>query len=162
MIPSGPWGKAGRILTGCLLGRKSSRGTIGPAMKALLFAVACAVAVWLVVLGILIATGRRTAARELATLLPNIVVLFRGIRKDPEVPRGAKLLILVALVWVASPIDLIPEFIPVIGPLDDVVVVALVLRRVIKVSGADVVRRHWKGGDGSLAVLLRIGGGAPA
>jgi hypothetical protein len=65
------------------------------------------------------------AAKDLATVLPACATTARRLRRDDRVPRSAKVAIVIALVWVVSPIDLIPEFLPIIGPLDDVVVVAL-------------------------------------
>jgi uncharacterized membrane protein YkvA (DUF1232 family) len=67
-------------------------------------------------------------AKDLATVLPACVTTVRRLRKDPRVPRRVKVAVAFAGVWVLSPIDLIPEFLPVIGPLDDIVVVALALR----------------------------------
>ena len=67
-------------------------------------------------------------AKDLATALPACVTTARRLRKDPRVPRRVKVAVGIAGLWVLSPIDLIPEFLPVIGPLDDVVVVALALR----------------------------------
>ncbi len=67
-------------------------------------------------------------AKDLATVLPACVTTARRLRKDPRVPRRVKLVVAFAGLWVLSPIDLIPEFLPVIGPLDDIVVVALALR----------------------------------
>jgi uncharacterized membrane protein YkvA (DUF1232 family) len=66
--------------------------------------------------------------RQVAEFLPACVTTARVLRKDPAVPRRAKVALLVAIVWVISPIDLLPEFLPVIGPLDDVVAVVLLLR----------------------------------
>jgi uncharacterized membrane protein YkvA (DUF1232 family) len=66
--------------------------------------------------------------RQVAEFLPSCVTTARTLRKDPAVPRRAKVALLVAMVWVLSPIDLLPEFLPVIGPLDDVVAVILLLR----------------------------------
>ena len=66
--------------------------------------------------------------RQVAEFLPACVTTARKLRKDPAVPRRAKVALLVAIVWVVSPIDLLPEFLPVIGPLDDVVAVILLLR----------------------------------
>ncbi len=100
--------------------------------------------------------GRKTAARELATLLPNTVGLFRGLARDPRVPRREKILLVVAALWVASPIDLIPEFIPVLGPLDDALVIAFVLRRIVRVSGREVVVEHWRGDAGTLERAFRV------
>jgi uncharacterized membrane protein YkvA (DUF1232 family) len=67
-------------------------------------------------------------AKDLATVLPACVTTARRLRKDPRVPRPVKIAVAIAGLWVLSPIDLIPEFLPVIGPLDDIVVVALALR----------------------------------
>ena len=67
-------------------------------------------------------------AKDLASFLPACATALRRLRKDPRVPRSAKIAVAIAALWVISPIDLIPEFLPVIGPLDDVVVVALALR----------------------------------
>lgn len=68
------------------------------------------------------------AAKDLATVLPACVTTARRLRKDPRVPRRAKIAVAIAGLWVLSPIDLIPEFLPIIGPLDDVIVVALAFR----------------------------------
>ncbi len=67
----------------------------------------------------LVVAGRRTAAREVALLLPNLVVLFKGLLGDRRVPRSPKALPLFGVAWIASPIDLIPEFVPFLGPLAD-------------------------------------------
>jgi uncharacterized membrane protein YkvA (DUF1232 family) len=75
------------------------------------------------------------------------------------VPRRSKLLVLVAITWIASPIDLIPEFIPIAGPLDDAIVAALVLRNLVRSAGADVVRSHWRGNDEVIERLVRWSGG---
>ena len=92
--------------------------------------------------------------RDLARFLPDCVTTVRRLRKDPRVPRSAKVAILVAGVWVASPIDLIPEFIPVIGPLDDIVVVALALRYAGRRVPRDVLLEAWPGEPRLLERLL--------
>jgi uncharacterized membrane protein YkvA (DUF1232 family) len=131
-------------------------------MRVLLISLAVFVGAWLaVVLGLAVA-GRRSAAREIATFLPNLILLFRGLLRDPRVPARSKLLLGVGLVWLSSPIDLIPEFIPVAGPLDDAVVAALILRHILKRAGPGPVRDHWRGGEGSLKLLLRVAGMADA
>ena len=76
---------------------------------------------------------------------PNLILLFRGLWRDPRVPRGSKLLLGFGLVWLASPIDLIPEFVPVVGPLDDAIVAALILRSVARRVGKSVLAEHWRG-----------------
>lgn len=77
--------------------------------------VVVAVAVWLLAIAVLIVARRRTDAREVALLIPNLLRLFRGLLGDPRVPRGAKVWIWFAVVWLVSPIDLVPEFVPVRG-----------------------------------------------
>ncbi|MGI8616517.1 MAG: YkvA family protein [Actinomycetota bacterium] len=116
------------------------------------------VVVWLVVVVVLLFLGRKTLARELISLLPNLVRLFRGLLGDERVPRSSKALLVLGGLWLASPIDLIPEFLPGIGAIDDAVVAGLVLRHVVKRAGPDVVRDHWRGDPRTIRVLLRVAG----
>ena len=125
-------------------------------MRVLLISVLVAVAVYAALLIVLIVAGRGAAARELATLVPNLARLFRDLIRDPRVPRGSKVLLVIAAAWVASPIDLIPEFIPVLGPLDDAVVAAIVLRHVLRRAGREVVVEHWRGDPATLERILRL------
>lgn len=82
-------------------------------------------------------------ARDLASVLPACVTTARRLRKDPLVPRGVKVAVAFAGLWVLSPIDLIPEFLPIIGPLDDIVVVALALRYAARRIPADRLLAAW-------------------
>ena len=114
---------------------------------------------WLIGLGVaalvmlltwtaLIVLARRLpegTAKELARFLPACITTMRRLRRHPAVPRRARLAIAVAAVYVISPVDLIPEFIPVIGPLDDVVVVALALRYAGRSVPRDVLLEAWPG-----------------
>jgi uncharacterized membrane protein YkvA (DUF1232 family) len=125
-------------------------------MRTLLIGLAAAGVVWLMFIAVLALLGKRTAARDIATLLPNLLALFRGLLRDNRVPRRAKFLLGFAAVWIASPIDLIPEFVPFLGPLDDAIVAALVLRFVLKRAGAEVVSEHWRGEPATLARVLRL------
>jgi len=101
--------------------------------------------------------------KDLAGFLPACVTTARRLRRDPAVPRRAKLAVGFAALWVLSPIDLIPEFLPVIGPLDDVVVVALALRYAARQVPADVLYAAWPGERRLLERLLgtRQRGGTP-
>src|SRR5947209_18022291 len=83
------------------------------------------------------------AAKDLATVLPACATTARRLRRDPRVPRRAKVAVAFAGLWVLSPIDLIPEFLPVIGPLDDVIVVALALRYAARSVPRDVIVEAW-------------------
>lgn len=114
------------------------------------------VVTWLLVALFLVWIGRRSLARELVTLLPNLVRLFRGLLGDPRVPGSSKVLLVLGAVWLASPIDLIPEFLPGIGGLDDAVVAALVLRHLVHRAGPDVVREHWRGDPRTIGLLLKV------
>lgn len=94
------------------------------------------------------------AARDLATVLPACLTTTRRLRADPRVPRRAKIAVAFAGLWVLSPIDLIPEFLPIIGPLDDVIVVALVLRYAARQVPRDVLLDAWPAEERILARLL--------
>jgi uncharacterized membrane protein YkvA (DUF1232 family) len=125
-------------------------------MHVLLIGLAIAAAIYLLLVLALVLAGRRTAAREVALLLPNLIRLFKDLIRDPRVPRSSKFLLILGAAWLASPIDLIPEFIPVLGPLDDAVVAALILRRLVKTAGREVVEEHWHGDPRTIARLLRV------
>jgi uncharacterized membrane protein YkvA (DUF1232 family) len=127
-------------------------------VRTLLIALGIVAGVWVVSIVALLVIGRRTAARQLATLLPNLVRLFRALLRDSRVPTGTKILLGLAIAWFVWPIDLVPEFIPVLGPLDDAVVAALVLRHVLRKAGRDVIAEHWSGDQATLDVLLRVAG----
>jgi uncharacterized membrane protein YkvA (DUF1232 family) len=129
-------------------------------MRSLLVAALVVVAVWLLAAFALILAGRRSAARELVALVPNLIRLFRGLLGDERVPRTSKVLLVIGAVWLASPIDLIPEFLPGIGGIDDAIVAALVLRHLIRRAGSDVVRDHWPGDPRTIALILRAAGAA--
>jgi uncharacterized membrane protein YkvA (DUF1232 family) len=92
--------------------------------------------------------------KDMAQFIPACVTTIRLLRRDPRVPRGAKIAIVVAGLWVLSPIDLIPEFLPVIGPLDDIVVVALALRYAARRMPRDVLLDAWPGDARLLERLL--------
>ena len=93
-------------------------------------------------------------ARDLAGFLPACVTLVRRLRRDPRVPRRAKVVVVLAGLWVLSPIDLVPEFLPVIGPLDDVVVVALALRYAGRRVPRAALHEAWPGDPALLDRLL--------
>ncbi|WP_246572603.1 YkvA family protein [Kineosporia corallincola] len=92
--------------------------------------------------------------RDVAEFLPACVTAARRLRNRPEVPRRARVALLVAVLWVVSPIDLLPEFLPVIGPLDDVVAVVLLLRYAGRSIPRPVLLEAWPGEPGLLERLL--------
>jgi uncharacterized membrane protein YkvA (DUF1232 family) len=104
----------------------------------------------------LVLAGRRDDARALAGFIPDCVVLCGRLLRDPRVPRRKKLLLFALAGYLALPFDLVPDFIPVAGQLDDVLVVALVLRSLLRGGGEALVRQHWPGPDSTLALVLRL------
>jgi len=113
-------------------------------------AVYAAFVVWLLVV------GRRQDARALAGFIPDCLVLFRRLLRDERVSRGRKLVLVALIAYLAMPVDLVPDFIPVAGQLDDAIIVAVVLRSVLRAGGPDLLREHWPGPQASLSVLLRL------
>jgi uncharacterized membrane protein YkvA (DUF1232 family) len=124
----------------------------------LLVAAACAVVAYVAFVVALMLAGRRESARALAGFIPDCIVLVRGLLGDPRIPRRRKLLLGALVGYLALPFDLVPDFIPVAGQLDDAIIVALVLRAVLRGGGPAVLREHWPGPDRSLAILLRLAG----
>jgi uncharacterized membrane protein YkvA (DUF1232 family) len=110
----------------------------------------------LVVLAFFIA-GRRGNARAIAGFVPDCVVLFSRLLRDRRLPRSHKWLVGGLIPYLAMPFDLVPDFIPVAGQLDDAVVVAFVLRRVTR-ENPELIREHWPGPSSSLALILRLAG----
>ena len=113
-------------------------------------AVYAAFVVWLVVL------GRRDDARALVTFIPDCIVLVTRLAREPGVPRRRKLLLVALVGYLAMPFDLVPDFIPVAGQLDDAIIVALVLRSFVRSGGEELIRELWPGPEQSLALILRL------
>lgn len=125
---------------------------------ALLVAGAVVLGVYLALVAVLALTGRRTQARAVAGFVPDCAVLFARLARDPGVPRARRLALVALAAYLASPLDLVPDFIPVAGQADDAVLVILALRWLMRGAGAARLERHWPGPDGSLLVLLRLAG----
>jgi uncharacterized membrane protein YkvA (DUF1232 family) len=121
-------------------------------------AVAAMVALYALFVLALLLAGRRTDARAVAGFIPDCIVLVRRLLGDPAVPRRHKLLLAGLIGYLAFPIDLVPDFIPIAGQADDALLVALVLRAVLRGSGPERLREHWPGPASSLTVLLRLAG----
>ena len=113
-------------------------------------------AAYLVLVAALLLLGRREHARAAAGLVPDCAVLFRRLLGDRRVPRRAKLALGGLLAYLALPIDLIPDFLPVVGQLDDAILVVLVLRLALRDAGPALVEQHWPGPPASLKALLRL------
>ena len=105
---------------------------------------------------VLVFAGRRESARALAGFISDCVVLCSRLLRDPRVPRRKKALLVALAGYLALPFDLVPDFIPIAGQLDDAVIVALVLRSLLRSGGEPLVRQHWPGPEKSLALVLRL------
>jgi uncharacterized membrane protein YkvA (DUF1232 family) len=109
----------------------------------------------------LVLAGRRSDARAMATFIPDCIVLVSRLARDGRVPRRRKVLLLALVAYLALPFDLVPDFIPVAGQLDDAIIVALVLRSFVRSSGVSLIRELWPGPERSLALILRLAGAKP-
>jgi uncharacterized membrane protein YkvA (DUF1232 family) len=117
-----------------------------------------ALGLYVVCVAALIAAGRREDARALAGVIPDCVVLVSRLAKDKRVSRPRRIALFVVLGYLAVPIDLVPDFLPGIGQLDDAVVLGLALRLLLRGGGTDMVRQAWPGPQASLTLVLRAAG----
>jgi uncharacterized membrane protein YkvA (DUF1232 family) len=111
------------------------------------------VLLWALAVAALVAARRGADARALARFVPDCIVLFRRLLADDRIPRRRKLALVALLGYLASPIDLVPDFIPVAGQLDDVLAVVFVLRFVLRSADDDLLAEHWPGPPRALALL---------
>jgi len=123
-----------------------------------LLAVACVLLAYTAFVAAVIVAGRGHDVRRVAAFIRDSIVLLRRLLGDPRVRRRHKLLLGALIGYLAFPFDLVPDFIPVAGHLDDAVAVALALRVVLRGSGPELLREHWPGPESSLAVVLRLAG----
>ena len=122
----------------------------------LLISFAVIVVAYAAFVGWLVVRGRRDDARALATFIPDCIVLVSRLAREPRVPRRCKLLLLGLVAYLSLPFDLVPDFIPVAGQLDDVLIVALVLRHFVAAGGEPLIRELWPGPERSLALVLGL------
>jgi uncharacterized membrane protein YkvA (DUF1232 family) len=117
-----------------------------------------AVGLYLVAVAALIAAGRREDARALAGFIPDCLVLVSRLARDQRISRRRRAVLFLVLGYLALPIDLVPDFLPGIGQLDDAVVLGLALRLVVHGGGTGIVREAWPGPEASLTLVLRAAG----
>jgi len=130
-------------------------------MSWLLISLAVALGLYLLVVLALLVVGRRTDARALAGFVPDSAVMLSRLVRDRCVPRRRAWVLGALAAYLASPIDLIPDFLPVAGYLDDVVIMAIALRVAVRGVAAEEMRSRWPGPESSLRVLLRLAGATP-
>jgi uncharacterized membrane protein YkvA (DUF1232 family) len=122
----------------------------------LLVSLAVVIGIYTAFVAWLVVIGRRDDARALATFIPDCIVLVTRLAREPRVSRSRKLLLVALVGYLALPFDLVPDFIPIAGQLDDAIVVALVLRSFVRSGGEPLIRELWPGPEHSLALILRL------
>jgi uncharacterized membrane protein YkvA (DUF1232 family) len=119
--------------------------------------VAALVLIWLLlVVSLILVRPRRGMLREALRLLPDVLRLIRRLAADKTLPRGVRIRLALLLAYLAIPIDLIPDFVPVLGYADDAIIVTAVLRSVVRRAGVNAVRAHWPGTDDGFAAVVRL------
>ena len=113
---------------------------------------------YIVSVAALIAAGRREDARALAGFIPDCIVLVGRLARDSRISRPRRLILFAVLAYLALPIDLVPDFLPGLGQLDDAVLLAVALRLLVHGGGTELVREAWPGPQASLTVILRAAG----
>ena len=117
------------------------------------------VLVWLTLVAALwVSRPGEATVRETLRLLPDLVRLLRRLAADDTLPRGVRVRLWLGLGYLLLPIDLVPDFLPVLGYADDAVVLALVLRAVVRRAGPDALDRHWPGSAAGLDAVRRLAG----
>ena len=127
-------------------------------MRTLIIIVASLIGMYLLFLFSLFLTGRKTDARAIGGFIPDCIVFFKNLITDPQVPIHYKVILIFLLGSLISPIDLIPDFIPIVGQLDDAILIMLALRYIVKRIGDESATRHWPGPEKSLGILLKLSG----
>jgi uncharacterized membrane protein YkvA (DUF1232 family) len=122
----------------------------------LLVSLGAVLAVYAAFIAWLVIRGRRRDARAFARFIPDCIVLVSRLAQDPRVPRRRKVLLIALVAYLGLPFDLVPDFIPVAGQLDDAIIVALVLRHFVRAGGEPMLRELWPGPEQSLALILRL------
>ncbi len=117
-----------------------------------------AVALYLISVAALIAAGRREDARALAGFIPDCAVMVSRLARNPQISRLRRAVLFIVLGYLALPLDLVPDFLPGIGQLDDAILLGLALRVVVRGGGGELVREAWPGPQASLELVLRAAG----
>jgi uncharacterized membrane protein YkvA (DUF1232 family) len=127
-----------------------------PLWQPLSIAIAAVLGAYTLSLLVLVRAGRRSDAVALARFIPDCLVLFRRLLADPRVPWPRKAALAATIAYLAMPLDLVPDFLPVAGQIDDALIVALALRGVLRGAGEGLLREHWPGPHQSLRVICQL------
>ena len=118
--------------------------------------------VWVALVVALYVAGRRqedpASLREMLRLVPDVLRMCRSLASDPDVPRGVRIRMGLLVGYLVMPIDLVPDFLPVVGYADDAIVVVWALRSVVRAAGPDALERHWSGTPAGLRAVKRLAG----
>ncbi len=126
-------------------------------MEVVLAIVVGLIALWAILLVLFwVLRPKNVSVRELLGLIPDVLRMLRSVIADRAAPPDVRLVLVGLLAWILSPIDLIPEFIPVLGPIDDIVVAVIALRYVRRRIGVEDLRRRWNGTPEGFALLIRV------
>lgn len=117
-----------------------------------------ALGLYAVAVAALLAAGRREDARALAGFVPDCAVMVARLARDPRVSRVRRALLLCVVAYLALPIDVVPDFLPGVGQLDDAVVLAFALRVLMRGATPEMLRAAWPGPEASLRLVLRAAG----
>ena len=102
--------------------------------------------------------GQSVSVTDALRLLPDVLGLLRRLVADPRTPPGVRLRLILLIAYLASPIDLIPDFVPILGYADDAIIVAIALRFVVRHAGVEVIAKHWAGTPEGLRIVERLAG----
>jgi uncharacterized membrane protein YkvA (DUF1232 family) len=129
---------------------------VPPFVEWMLVAAGIALAVYALFVALLVLIGRQTEARALAGFIPDCVILLRRLLGDERVPRKRKVVLVALVAYLLMPFDLVPDFIPVAGQLDDLIIAAVALRYVLRSGGPQLLEEHWPGPAASLNAVMRV------
>jgi uncharacterized membrane protein YkvA (DUF1232 family) len=115
-------------------------------------------ALWTLLILLLVLFGRSGDAREVARFIPDCIVLLKRLLGDPRVPKRAKVAVALLIPYLALPFDLVPDFIPVAGQLDDAILVAATIAYIARRAGREVIEELWPGSDRGLRAILALAG----
>jgi len=120
---------------------------------------ACLGLLWLALVAALVILRPGMGLTETARLLPDLLLMLGGIARDPAVPRTVRLRLWLLIAYLVTPIDIVPDVIPIVGYADDAILVAWVIRSVVRRSGSETLARHWRGSADGLELITRLAAG---